>query len=38
VSASTAQQAPDRIIVMAIVPFFTVETIGEGTLAFWSPR
>ena len=38
VSASTAQQAPDRIIVMAIAPFFTVDTIGEGTLAFWSPR
>ena len=38
VSASTAQQAPDRIIVMAIAPFFTVDTIGEDTLAFWSPR
>lgn len=38
VSASTAQQAPDRIIVMVIAPYFTVDTIGDGTLAFWSPR
>jgi len=38
VSASTAQQVPDSIIVMAIASFFTVDTIGEDTLAFWSPR
>ena len=38
VSASLGRQHGDMIIVVAIPPALTVDTIAEGSLGFWSPR
>jgi Tol biopolymer transport system component len=38
VSASRGRGQGDKIIVVAIPPALTVDTIAEGSLGFWSPR
>ena len=38
VSASFGRQQGDGIIVVAIPPALTVDTIAQGSLGFWSPR